>query len=310
MSEEIEKKEEIINDESLDVQDAKHKYSMHHGEALTFFDSYKITADQRVNFIVLIGDSGSGKTTLIVTIYNLLQKGPFLNYYFAGSETLIGFEQRCHLSRTTSFGIKPETAKTRRGVTDSLLHLELYNATDKTKKNLLITDFSGEDYTSLIGNTDLAKNEYSFIKRADCIALLIDGDHLTDFNKRNKTEQQAYQMLNTLIDSNIINPNTRVDLAISKFDLVSERIKNDPSLESFIYKLKAKFKNAFYNKLKNYNFINIAMRPLDGSELKMGYGLDELLPNWFEYHIMPKKDINHKALTSYYSEFDLFAIRN
>ena len=124
--------------------------------------------------IVLAGAVESGKTTLVTTIYHLLNKGPLAGYWFAGSETLLGFEQRSYLARTSSDNVYARMGKTRRGILDAILHIKLCKCQSNMLVDLLITDFSGEDFKSISGNVELAKAEFGAIKRADFIALLID----------------------------------------------------------------------------------------------------------------------------------------
>lgn len=273
-----------------------------HGEALTIEETYRITSSREAKFILLAGPSASGKTTLVTTIYCLFQKGPLAKYLFAGSETLLGFEQRVYNLTTSSNNTSPAMTKTRRGV-DDILHLRLYNSKNMELKDLLITDLSGEDYDRIIGNVDLAISDFKIIKRADYIVIFVDGDLISQDKSRNRAEQSSFQLLKTIRDAGLINKNACVDVLISKYDEVLQRAKVDPSVDIFIKRLKEKFKKEFSN-LSNLRILDVAAMPKSTEELEVGYGLKDLIPFWVECNssILVQTDAIHSAN----SEFNLF----
>ena len=67
---------------------------IHHGEALTCTECTAITFENRTQIVLIAGPAKSGKTTLIASLFHLFQRGPFLDYRFAGSQTLRGFDMR------------------------------------------------------------------------------------------------------------------------------------------------------------------------------------------------------------------------
>jgi len=279
-----------------------------HGNALTLEETYRITSAYQTNFIVLAGPSGCGKTTLVTTVYQMFQKEPMEKYHFAGSETLLGFEQRAFLTRTTSGNASSQTPKTRRGILDSILHLKLWCLKNKVFQNLLITDFSGEDYKSVIANVDLAKEEFGVIKRADHIVILIDGALISQKKYRNGVEQESLQLLKTFIDAGLLNKNVCLDILISKYDIVIERSREDPSIHCFIKNIYEKFCNKFHDQVKDLNIYNVAAMPEDKSEIQIGYGLSALIQSWVEGKDKSsiKADILQHDMSS---EFNLFDIK-
>jgi hypothetical protein len=279
-----------------------------HGNGLTLGETYRITMRRRVRFVVLAGPSGSGKTTLVTTIYHMLQKGPLAGYMFAGSETLLGFEQRGYLARTVSEGPSPQSAKTRRGISDAVLHLKLYDVQTRVSQDVLIADFSGEDYRSAIGNVDLVRSEFSVIRRADHIALLIDGDLISQKKTRYGTEQEALQLLKTLVDANLVGQGTSVGILISKYDLVAHRAKDDTAIDTFVQACKARFNEEFGQQLIMHHLC-IAAMPENAEELKVGYGLNELLPAWVTFHDNAGSVLPNEWVSGDTSEFNSFAKR-
>ncbi len=280
------------------------------GQALEIDKTYEITAAKMTKLIVLAGSVESGKTTLITSIYHLFQRGVFAGYMFAGSKTLIGFEQRCHSARISSKNSNALTKRTQRGISDSILHLSLRdNHYQEEKKDLLITDFSGEDYDSVIANVELAKLEFNIIKRADNFVLLVDGNNISHKNYRQSTKQQSILLLKTFVDGGLLGCDSRVDVLISKYDIVKLRCE-DPKILRFIDTFKKEIETDFSKSFKQLRIYEIAARPSpETEEIGLGYGLEKLIPNWVESN----SEHGHNEYVEYkpnsYSEFNMFAFR-
>jgi hypothetical protein len=103
----------------------------------------EITTRAPTNVILFAGTAESGKTTLLATLYLLFQKGPFASFSFAGSRTLVGFEQRVHNARLASNLSKPRTERSK---VSELLHLRVRKE-DRSipAQELLLCDLWGED---------------------------------------------------------------------------------------------------------------------------------------------------------------------
>lgn len=131
---------------------------------------------RRRNALVLAVIAGPevGKTTLLSTIYELVRRGKIDGVEFAGSETILGFEQRCYLSRASSQLIVPDTPRTRvKG--PRFLHLHLL--IEGQYIDFLMADRPGENYTKAIENPAVLRG-YVEICRANHLLLLIDGEQL------------------------------------------------------------------------------------------------------------------------------------
>lgn len=305
---------ERISDESVKSPGVKDNVpvgiiELPQGKALTVGETYNITSSRKVKFIVLAGPSESGKTTFVTTIYQMFQKGLFAGYLFAGSETLWGFEQRAHLTRTRSKNTSSHTPKTRRGILEAILHLKLCDCQSNVFQDLLVTDFSGEDYKSIIGNVELARSEFGVIRRADHIVLFIDGDLISQKKYRNGVELESLQLLQTIRDAGLISNNACVDILISKYDIVLRRVTDDPSIENFIRNLHAKFDKKFSEQLRELRHLNVAAMPEDTGNLKIGHGLKELLTYWVECDDGLDGVVQDVVWRESISEFNLFANR-
>ena len=93
-----------------------------HGNGLSAAETVAITRRALTSVVLFAGTAGCGKTTLLASLYLLFQRGPFAGYNFAGSDTLVGFEERVSLARTASGRDAPTTPRTR---VSEYLHLRV-----------------------------------------------------------------------------------------------------------------------------------------------------------------------------------------
>ncbi|MCW5704597.1 MAG: hypothetical protein KIT82_18685 [Bradyrhizobium sp.] len=112
-----------------------------------------------------------GKTTLIATMYELLHRRRMSSFGFAGSETLRGYEERCHLARLSSYASRPDTRRTPVGVGLEFTHLRI--ATSGGMRDVLFADRSGEHFQAILSRPAEVK-EFAELHRSDAIVLLVD----------------------------------------------------------------------------------------------------------------------------------------
>ena len=91
-----------------------------------------------------------GKTTMIATMYELIHRGRMPAFRFAGSETLRGYEERCHLARMASNGVSSDTPRTPTSAKLSFTHLRL--ATSSGIKDVIFSDRSGEHFDNVLAS--------------------------------------------------------------------------------------------------------------------------------------------------------------
>ena len=168
------------------------------GTELSGQDIYQIAASEKTQMFVIIGATGSGKTTLVTSIYHLLLSGSNItDFLFAGSNTLAAFEKRAFSLRTSSMQSHGEMMRTQRGSVDSFLHLRLKLTHTDEIRNLLFSDFSGEDFESVLANTEATADEFGFIKAARHLIFLLDGEKIASKKYRYSELQQLIHMLRT-----------------------------------------------------------------------------------------------------------------
>ncbi|MCT4662287.1 MAG: hypothetical protein N4A40_10535 [Tissierellales bacterium] len=252
-----------------------------HGLALTVAETYPITASEDSKKIILIGPFDSGKTTIETTIYQLFHRKPLAGLYFAGSQSLCGYEERAFYTRLESKKEIPTTPRTSRFVDKIFLHLKLYDIKTKTKTNYLFGDISGEEIYSHLGNAETISKKMPYLKSVDSYVFIIDGKQLADKNKRNGVIDQAYNMARTIFDANLYLSFTRVQVLISKYDIIK---KNDEiNLEKMIDKQIGRIVDLLGNYVSEITVHKVAAMPETG-DFEVGYGLEKLISIWNKPH--------------------------
>lgn len=252
-----------------------------HGLALTVAETYPITASEVSKTIILIGPFDSGKTTIETTIYQLFQRKPFAGLYFAGSQSLFGYEERSFYTRLDSKKETATTPRTSRFTDKIFLHLKLYDRSTKTKTNYLFGDISGEEIYSHLGNVETISEKMPYLKSVDSYVFILDGKQLADKNKRNGAIDQAYNMARTIFDAKLYSSSTRVQVLISKYDIL---IKNDDAkLEATIDKRLQCIVDLLKKYVSGVTVHKVAAMPEPG-DFEVGYGLEELLSTWNKQH--------------------------
>jgi ABC-type cobalamin/Fe3+-siderophores transport systems, ATPase components len=275
------------------------------GDSLTSEETYNISSVEPSIFIVLAGPIGCGKTTLITSLYQMFLQKPIESYYFAGSQTLQAFEQRAYLSRVASGQIIPQTKRTPRGALNSFLHIRIWDSFQDKFENLLLTDFSGEDYSIVSANITLAKEEFAIVKAAQVIVMLIDGARISDNKYKHVEIQKAIHIIRTFYDAELINSKTRIFAAVSKYDIVHKKCKNDPELQDFIAGIPQKICKQVPGIESRMYFCYLAAMPNELGDISVGHGLKELLLD-----ILISSDENYvgtsQPTVSPTTEFNLF----
>ncbi|RYZ88812.1 MAG: hypothetical protein EOP04_08460, partial [Proteobacteria bacterium] len=139
-------------------QDLKDDIILHSGNELSVEESVRLTSSRRCKLIVFAGPARCGKTTLIASLFEMFGKNSYKNFIFSGSETLIGFEKRCHLARVTSGEPRPDTERTAMKDGERLLHLTVRGRHEEdSTTDLLFSDLSGEFFKLAREHEDEAK---------------------------------------------------------------------------------------------------------------------------------------------------------
>lgn len=250
----------------------------YHGHALNIKEANSVTRDVPTRLIILAGEIESGKTTLLAEIYESFQRAPFAGFLFSSSQTLLGFEQRCHLSRVVSGASAPNTSRTQE-MDPELLHLGIKETgKDGRKTNLLFTDLSGEKFEMIRNSTDECRR-LKVLARADHFALLIDGVSVADKKLRQKSYEDCRSLLRSTLDAEMLGVNTYVEIVFTKLDI----FKAKKVEEDFTKMIVGKIGDEFDHKFAGLEFFQIAARPHDINIYPTGYMVDKLLQHWVTY---------------------------
>lgn len=268
----------IISSEIPIVEEHNDVLVLPSGEALDIKETYKITAKEDTKLIVLVGPSSCGKTTIIAAVYQMFLRSPVEQLFFAGSKTLLGYEQRSYYSRFSTNPNEPMTWRTSGGVSNSFLHLRLWDSKQNTFINFLLADISGEDYERYTNNVDAVREHLGFIKYADYIVSVLDGELILDNSKRNGLTNDMAQLLQTIVDSNLTSKYTKLQVLFSKYDAI-DNLEKAASNEYIDY-CKNVYQERFKPQFADFEFYNVAAMPKNGDKYDFGSGIEELIFSW------------------------------
>jgi hypothetical protein len=277
-----------IIQESVDKSTAKEikpklntNIELHDGEELSDEFAQIICQSSQTRLIVLAGDSESGKTTLLSALYEKFLRGNLLDYSFAGSKTLLGFEKRSWRARIVSNAQEADTERTRSGE-QNLLHLLLCRKVDniKTFQNILLLDISGEDYREARVSRE-ACLKLQKLKRADHLAMLIDGEKILDVMQRHEAVRNSKQLLQRILDTNMLPARPNIYILVTKYDKIKP-VESELTVRDFLQNVEQSFQDTFASKVGSFQFCKIASRPKSPSPLELGYGFDIFFPQWVE----------------------------
>ena len=248
------------------------------GAALGATDAEVITLRSRTELVVFAGAEGSGKTTVLASIYEHLNQGPFSGFKFAGSRSLLGFEEICHLNRLASGGVQPDTQRTRLTDETKYYHLALRPAEPSApRRNVLLSAMSGELFRMAKDSHEDAER-LTFLRRADTIVVLVDGERLANAAQRTSAQADAADILESLLDANMVSPTCQVEIVFSKLDRITAA--GQTALD-FLGKTREKFDGRFRARVPHLSFRNIAARPASSSEKENSEGgLAEAFVSW------------------------------
>lgn len=292
----IEENQENIETEVSVLQD---KFHVNAGEALYIDDIYTIAAKECTKMIVLVGPVASGKTTIETSLYQLFQNAPVEDFYFAGSYSLHGFEQRAFYTRIKSKRSEAQTQRTSLEDSQSFLHLRLFNKNNHMISNLIMADISGEAFTNHIGQVNEVRKSFPFIERADYIVGVIDGEKLCDKKTRNSIVTEIIELVRTFTDANLIMDICIFQVVFSKFDKLSKIEKFEEIVERAKKQIRGRLEDVF----ATIEFYMVAAMPSVTDEFKVGYGLDLLLQAWVKKSIC-KSSVKIKEPFDNLTEYD------
>jgi hypothetical protein len=281
------------------------------GTELNEAQAQTMATGRPVRLIVIAGAADCGKTTLLTSLYELFQSGPVKGNQFADCDTLPAFEKRCHLSRVDSENEEPETARTPYdGPHPEYVHVKIQDGTEGASHiDFLFTDVSGEMFEHARNSTDECK-KLTFLRRASHFLVFLDCEKAVQLERRWGMVQDAKSLLQSCLDSDMLESTCFVTVIWAKCDYF-EAAREKVPINEFVKHVEDEFKAAFGNRIPNFKFHRTAARPTRFPNLRMGYGVKELLKDWIvnwpqgrNMHVEPPVDNGGQR------ESELFAKRH
>ncbi len=290
--------EELENNGESVIEDANN-FTLPSGDALNDEDLYLLTAKKNTRIIYVLGPVGSGKTTFESMIYECFLKNIDEELLFAGSETLLGFEQRLNNLRVVSGN---STAKMERtNIQERHCFLQLYLKDKQENYSVVFSDISGEIFDRCVANKTNMEEDLKNLDLTQNIVLFIDGEALLDKSRRQGAVSQLRTFLQTLKSSNLYSPGYNIDIVISKNDVICE--KSNGNADSFIDNISEKFSD-----LKGaYIFRFYRIEALNGNSISdsTSTSLFELLKIWLDMDSI-KGNIREHKIRELQNEFNRY----
>jgi|GEM_PF-1338465 len=269
---------ETLESEGLVADNIRKGYlQLPSGRALSLQETYDVMAFENTVMVVLIGPSECGKTTIETTLYQLFQRNKVCGFLFAGSKTIQGYEERSFYTRVNSKQEVATTPRTSRGLQELFLHLRLFDENKKQRTNYLFADLSGEEIQAHLADVNSLTQNMSFIKFADNYTVILDGERLANKHQRNGVIEEISTMIRTIFDAGLYSLSTKVQLIISKYDILEA--KNDSNTEQYLQKNIHELKLLISKYINNVSLHKVAAMPNAGA-FDVGFGLDGLLSVW------------------------------
>lgn len=270
------------------------------GDYLPAEEAGKVVRAAPTCIVVIAGVVGCGKTTLIAGLYGLFHKGPFAGYLFAGSRTLPGFERRCHLARMASGLTSPDTERTKHSHSQHLLHLRLAEPSPLRHHDILFSDIYGEAFRRAADSADECC-KFDILKRADHVAVLIDGQKVVSKQDRQGAFSSVDGLLGQCLDTGMLGSTSSVQAVVTKWDVVAASAASNAAFVDSKLSWLADRHGARLGQFSNYK---VAIRPPGGGDIKAGYGMAELLQLWINVRARPGGMAKPSTNGVFHTEFD------
>lgn len=253
------------------------------GLELGLHDAARLMRSRYTRVIGVLGQAEAGKTCLFTSLYlQLTGRHLYPRYRFAGSETLLGFEQRARHLRDWSQGGIPDQIVDRTHLgnsrSPSFLHLAFHDESG-TRHDLLLPDLPGEWTTRLLSDASTAER-FAFLRRSDVVLLALEAPQFANRRTRNNAITDATHLLARLSDDISVPTSIPLVLAITKCD---ETDGNAPQEVQQIAKVAS-------NRGYSVSTVPLAAFPRNGTTVPLGFGIDALVTQMSSTCISPIPD--------------------
>ena len=180
-------------------------YMLSLGKALNEKELYRLSSKVPMRIIYVLGPVRSGKTTFESMLYAFFLKNIDKKILFAGSETLVGFEERLNYLRIKSGNSDAQMERTNKDERRCFLHLNLLDVKLNYHYNLVFSDISGETFENCNSNRANMEQDLPCLDMAKNIVLFMDGESLLDNSERQGSVMKIKCFLKTFKSSRFYN---------------------------------------------------------------------------------------------------------
>ena len=209
-----EQEEETSDDTSL-----THADPFPRSDVLGLDDVRTLMRNEYCRVVGLLGVPDSGKTACLVSFYLMLSRNEVKGFSFADSKSLMALDELSRGARRWPSAAPDQmTAHTRLadGRSPGFLHFKLMRKPDCIRQHLVITDLPGEWSTDLIEKN--RTDRLSFLRAADVLWLMVDGQSLANREKRHGATYRTSLLIDRLAD--LLSPDIpAMRLVVSRLDL-------------------------------------------------------------------------------------------
>lgn len=269
------------------------------GDVLNAFEGGNIARGSPTAIVVVAGPARCGKTTLVGGLYELFHRGPFGGYMFAGSRTLPGFEQRCHLARIASGLDTPDTERTMWSEGKHLLHLRLAEREGGAFRNILFSDIYGEAFKRAADVAEDCQN-FTVLKRSCHVAVLVDGKKVADRAERQAAFTSADSLIGQCLDCGMFDVESSVQVVVTKWDLIAGNAVD----EKFVNGKLDWLKRRYAARVGSLSAHQVSIRPPGGGSIRPGHGMADLLSIWARVRWLRITAAAAGPRPRFYTEFD------
>ncbi|MDE0059899.1 MAG: hypothetical protein OXP07_17410 [Defluviicoccus sp.] len=272
-------------------------FTIEDGKTLLVARGSEILKSNGACIVAFIGQAEAGKTSLIAEVYDAFQYSSYSTLAFAGSRTLIAFEKICHKVRATSRASDLLEERTDVISDPVFYHLRL-KLEPSDFQDMLIADRSGETYRDMLDRPELVA-ECLELHRATVVNVLVDGKRLSNLTERSKVMSECHHSLQTLMFCNVIKSRMRINIILTKLDLVDVGSHKKRAHDDF-RRLGAQIKELTDNLETDLGFFEIAARP-ENDKYPKGYGVEALIADWLKSAVptIPYQSKGHTSTRSF-----------
>jgi hypothetical protein len=277
---------------------------LYSGLPLEIGEAREISSRGRAVVVSLAGMIDSGKTSLLARLHQLFQAGPIGDYSFAGSRTLLRFEELNWMATIESGVAAPKMEHSSRRYDNTLLHFTIQRLAERTPQvDILLNDISGETYPDAITAESVCR-QLACLQRADHLGIVVDGAAIANRDLRHDHCAKAKNFVQRVLQTGQVGKGTILHLIFTKMDVLVAGDQRDEN-EAAAKRLEDDFASLFSGKVADINVWRVAARPRDGS-MPTEAIITQLFQTWVGSTNRYAFDGPSKVAATQSRDFDLF----